>query len=88
MDVGHKRDVHTPLEETGFDAVELTRFTSDDSPRMAGFRALGLPMTSSSDGHYLEDIGSAISDLTVEQPSFAELALAFAGVEGRAVGRA
>ena len=75
-------------EETGFDAVEITRFTSDDSPRMAGFRALGLPMTSSSDGHYLEDIGSATSDLTVEQPSFVELALAFAGAEGRAVGRA
>ena len=74
--------------ESGFDAVEITPFTGDDSPRMAAFEALGLPMTSSSDSHYLEDIGTAATGLTVEVASFAELALAFAGAEGRAVGRA
>lgn len=74
--------------ESGFDAVEITPFTGDDSPRMAEFEALGLPMTSSSDSHYLEDIGTATTRLTVEVASFAELALAFAGAEGRAIGRA
>jgi hypothetical protein len=74
--------------ESGFDAVEVTPFTGADSPRMAEFEALGLPMTSSSDSHYLEDIGTAATRLTVEMASFAELALAFAGAQGRAVGRA
>ncbi len=74
--------------ESGFDAVEVTQFTRDDSPRMAEFEALGLAMTSSSDSHYLEEIGSAATGLTVKAPSFAELALAFAGAQGRAVGRA
>jgi predicted metal-dependent phosphoesterase TrpH len=74
--------------EAGFDAIEVTRFTGDDSPRMAGFRALGLPITSSSDSHYLEDIGSAATGLTVAVPSFAEVALALAGLDGRAVCRA
>jgi len=74
--------------ESGFDAVEITPFTGDDSPRMAEFEALGLPITSSSDSHYLEDIGTAATRLTLEAASFAELALAFAGAEGRAVGRA
>jgi 3',5'-nucleoside bisphosphate phosphatase len=74
--------------ESGFDAVEVTQFTGADSPRMAEFEALGLAMTSSSDSHYLEEIGSAATGLTVKAPSFAELALAFAGAQGRAVGRA
>ena len=74
--------------EAGFDAIEVTRFTGDDSPRMAEFKALGLPITSSSDSHYLEDIGSAATGLTVAVPSFAEVALALAGLDGRAVCRA
>ncbi len=74
--------------ESGFDAVEITPFTGDDSPRMAEFAGSGPAHDcSSSDSHYLEDIGAATTRLTVEVATFAELALAFAGAEGRAIGR-
>ncbi len=37
----------------------------------------------SSDAHFLEEIGQGFTELTVEAPTFAELALAFKGAGGR-----
>jgi hypothetical protein len=42
----------------------------------------------SSDGHYLEDVGAVRTTLHVEAPTFAELALALRGEDGRSVGDA
>jgi predicted metal-dependent phosphoesterase TrpH len=71
-----------------FDAVEVSGRTREDSPRLPEFRALNLPITGSSDSHFLEEIGTTTTDLWVKRPTFAELAMAFAGAGGRSVARA
>ena len=75
-------------EDAGFDGVEISRHTPDDSPRMEEFRGFGVPLTGGSDGHYLHEIGVARTVLSVEEPSFEELVRAFAGEEERSVDRA
>ena len=49
---------------------------------------MGLPLIGSSDSHFLEEIGTAATELRLAEPGFAELSLAFAGAEGRSVARA
>jgi len=74
--------------DAGFDAVETSRHLPADSPRLEEFRALGLPVIGSSDAHYLEDIGSAVTGLRMAEPTFAELVLALAAANGRSAARA
>ena len=71
--------------EAGFDAVELSRYAPPGSPAAAACADYRLPIVRSSDSHYLEDVGCVASALTVEAPTFAELALALKGREGRTV---
>jgi len=75
-------------EDAGFDGVEISKHTPADSPRMMEFRSFGVPLTGASDGHYLHEIGSGLTVLMVQEPTFAEVALAFAGEGGRSVDRA
>jgi len=72
----------------GFDGLEVSRWLPADSPRLADFAALGLPLVSSSDSHYLEEIGAGSAVLYLAEPTFAELALALVGAGGRSVVRA
>jgi PHP family Zn ribbon phosphoesterase len=74
--------------DAGLDAVEVSRHLSPASPRLQELGALGLPITSSSDSHFLEEIGTAATKFWLQHVTFAELALAFAGIEGRTVARA
>jgi predicted metal-dependent phosphoesterase TrpH len=74
--------------DAGFDGVEVSSHTRSDSPRLPEFRALDLPIVGSSDSHFLEEIGTMATDLWIKAPTFAELAMAFAGVGGRSVARA
>jgi len=71
--------------EAGFDAVEVSRHVSADSPTLAEYAAFGLPLLRSSDSHTLDTLGSARTALRVAAPTFAELALALCGAEGRSV---
>jgi hypothetical protein len=72
----------------GFDAVELSRHVPAGSEREAEFAVYDLPVLHSSDAHYRSDVGAARTAVTCERPSFAELALALRGLEGRRVGDA
>ena len=72
-------------QDAGFDGVEVSRHVRSDSPLLEEFAGLGLPMTSSSDSHFLEEIGTAATELWVKDATFSELALALAGSEGRNV---
>jgi PHP family Zn ribbon phosphoesterase len=54
--------------------------------RAKEFAVHGLPLVSSSDSHFLDDIGISRTALAVEGPSFDEIALALAGVNGRGCG--
>ena len=53
-------------EDAGFDGVEVSRHLRPDSPRLEEFAALGLPVTSSSDSHFLEEIGTAATELRLD----------------------
>ena len=75
-------------EDAGFDGVEISRHTADDSPRMQEFRGFGVPLTGGSDGHYLSEIGASRTVITAEEASFEELVRAFAGEGGRSIDRA
>jgi predicted metal-dependent phosphoesterase TrpH len=71
--------------DAGFDAIELSLRRRTEPSRAAEFARLGLPMVASSDSHYLDEIGRAFTDVYALEPTFEELALAFAGEEGRSV---
>ena len=65
-----------------FDAIEISAAGSG-SGRDAEFVSLGLPMITSSDSHFLTDIGSCHTTLIMHAASFEELALTLEGVDGR-----
>jgi PHP family Zn ribbon phosphoesterase len=68
--------------EVPFDALEISA-AGAALGRAEGFLSHGLPLVSSSDSHFLDDLGVSRTALAVEAPSFAELALALAGAGGR-----
>ncbi len=71
--------------DTGFDGVEVSRHVETGSPRWDEFCALGLPVTGSSDAHFLDEIGAASTELRLLEPTFEELALALKGAGERSV---
>ena len=48
-------------------------------------RSFGLPLVTSSDAHYLSDIGRSFTTFFLGELSFAEMVMAFQGVKGRKV---
>jgi hypothetical protein len=68
-----------------FDALEISAAGAARG-RAKEFAAHGLPLVSSSDSHFLDDIGISRTALAVEAPSFAEIALALVGANGRGCG--
>jgi hypothetical protein len=67
----------------GLDAIDVSRHLASSSPRLAELAAFGLPVTSSSDSHYLADMGAATTVFTMAAPTFPEVALAFRHEGGR-----
>jgi PHP family Zn ribbon phosphoesterase len=59
-----------------FDALEISA-AGRARGRHRDFLSAGLPLVSSSDSHYLDDIGSGYTVLEVAEPTFDELRLAF-----------
>ncbi len=68
--------------EVPFDGLEISAAGAARG-RTADFVSHGLPLLSSSDSHFLEEIGSGLTVLDVEAPVFSELCKALRGVEGR-----
>jgi PHP family Zn ribbon phosphoesterase len=75
-------------KEAGFDGVEVSRRIPNESPLMQEYSALALPLVGCSDSHFLDEIGKGATELRLADPGFSEIALAFAGAEGRSVARA
>jgi PHP family Zn ribbon phosphoesterase len=70
-------------EKTNFDALEITPATGFTQAR-AKYRELSnYSFIMSSDAHYLKDIGGAATRIVLQEPTFAELKMAFAGQNGR-----
>lgn len=69
-------------KDAGFDAIEIfTRARSKE--QLIKEHSYGLPVFSSSDSHFLADIGSCITMLEMFEPTFNELELAIKGIKGR-----
>jgi PHP family Zn ribbon phosphoesterase len=67
-----------------FDAIEISAAGLANG-KDAEFAALGLPIVTSADSHFLADIGTSRTLFMLEEASFDELVLAFRGREGRRV---
>jgi PHP family Zn ribbon phosphoesterase len=72
-------------EDVRFDALEISA-AGVARGRPPSFQGYGLPLISSSDGHFPEDIGAGRTMLEAQAPSFAELALALRAEGGRRCG--
>ena len=73
--------------EAGFDAVEVScNFIEGASKLDLG--TIGLPVTQSSDAHFLWDVGKSVIIARLEGVSFGELAAGIRGSAGREVHRA
>jgi len=68
--------------EVPFDALEISA-AGVERGRAAAFERYGLPLVSSSDCHFLGDLGCGCTLLDVEAPAFPELAKAFGRRDGR-----
>jgi 3',5'-nucleoside bisphosphate phosphatase len=65
-----------------FDGLEISAAGAARG-RAADFLSQGVALLSSSDSHFLEDIGAGVTLFDVEAPVFPELRKALLGVEGR-----
>ncbi len=84
------RDSFSIIGQLGFIPGELTLDGVEVSWRcepnkIAAYKDYGFPLVRSSDAHFLEDIGKARTTFLLESPSFSEVAMAFGGIEGRAI---
>jgi len=68
--------------DAGLDAFELSR-SALGSQMHATLEALGFPLTTASDSHCLDDIGTSFSVLELPNLSFIELTLAIRREQGR-----
>jgi 3',5'-nucleoside bisphosphate phosphatase len=69
-------------DDVPFDALEISAAGAARG-RAADFTAHGLPLVSSSDSHFLEDLGTGFTILEVQEPTFDEIARAIGNREGR-----
>lgn len=72
-------------ESINFDALEVTPLTGLKQARVKYRELDKYSFIMSSDAHYLKDIGSAVTKIMLEEPTFAELKMAFARQNGRHV---
>lgn len=63
-------------EDVKFDALELTRFTTDQEARIRFALPPSCVFVRNSDAHVLEDIGSNTSEYLLERPAFEEIQMA------------
>ena len=68
--------------EVPFDGLEISS-AGAAAGRAAAFAIHGLPLVSSSDAHFPDDLGAGLTVLEVERPGFQELAHALMGRLGR-----
>jgi hypothetical protein len=68
-----------------FDALEITHFTGFDQARIKYQELCKYSFIISSDSHFIKDIGSGFTRIYLEEPSIAELKMAFRKQNGRCV---
>jgi len=68
--------------EVDFDGIEIS-WVGVQLGRDSQFEWLNLPMTTSSDSHFLSEIGSGFLSITLKEPSFGELMSAIQQMQGK-----
>ena len=72
-------------ETLGFDALEISINTNDEEARKRFQEYSRYTFIRNSDAHYLDDIGKAMSEYLLEEPSFQEIMKALRNEDGRMV---
>ena len=72
-------------ESINFDALEISSLTGLQQERIKYRELNNYSFITSSDAHYLKDIGTALTKIMLEKPTLAELKMAFTGQNGRRV---
>jgi hypothetical protein len=82
-------------KNSGFDGAELSPHHRSQplpagpvAPGAGGPPVQGLPVMTSSDSHFLDDVGTTVTEFLLAEPTFAELALAFSGRDERSMAHA
>ncbi len=70
-------------EHSHFDALEISRLTGITQGRIRYGDLSRYPFLTSSDAHFLKDIGASATRLFLEEPTFAELRMALSQQNGR-----
>ena len=70
-------------EGLSLDAVEVSPKCTQSE--QAKYKNFGIPLVTSSDAHYLSDIGKSVTIFLLYALSLSEIVMAFQGVEGRKV---
>lgn len=70
-------------KDVPLDALEVSPGCGGDD--VADYQSYSLPIITSSDAHFLSDIGKVFTKFLLRVFSFSEVAMAFRGVDGRAV---
>lgn len=68
-----------------FDALEISKRTDFDAVRKRFSQCRDFALITSSDAHFLSDVGTAETRMLMAEPSFQELRKALAGMEGRRI---
>lgn len=86
------REAYSIIGQLGFipeglklDALEISSSLTIAEARERFPEIRKYTLVSSSDAHYLDDIGKAVTQLMIEEPTFEELRKAFHGIDGRSV---
>jgi PHP family Zn ribbon phosphoesterase len=69
-------------DDVPFDALEISAAGAARG-RAADFASHGLPLVSSSDSHFLQELASGITMFEMAEPTFEEIAMALGNREGR-----
>jgi hypothetical protein len=72
-------------DNAGFDALEITHLTGFDQARIKYQELCKYSFIISSDSHFIRDIGSAFTQIYLEEPTFSELKMALKKQNGRYV---
>jgi len=72
-------------EHAHFDALEISKLTGIRQGRLRYQELNRYPFVTSSDAHFIRDIGISTTKILMAEPNFTELTMAFSGQNGRRI---
>jgi hypothetical protein len=72
-------------EHAHFDALEISKLTGIRQGRLRYQELNRYPFVTSSDAHFIRDIGISTTKILMAEPTFTELTMAFSGQNGRRI---